>query len=156
DDPADIAAFQSCYGTHAQVSYVRVDGGAGSGAGRAEAALDIENLIGFAPRAHVLVYQGPNAPTGVPGSGPYDVFDAIINQDRARVVSISWGQCEQQLGGLAVPAENVLFEQAAVQGQTLVAAAGDNGAQDCATGAPHSSTGLAVDDPASQTDVVGV
>ncbi|HTU28045.1 MAG TPA: S8 family serine peptidase [Solirubrobacteraceae bacterium] len=156
DDPSDIAAFQSCYGTHAQISYVRVDGGPGSGAGSDEAALDIENLIGFAPRAHVLVYQGPNAPTGVPGSGPYDVFNAIINQDRARVVSISWGQCEQQLGGVAEQAESVLFEQAAVQGQTLVAAAGDNGAQDCDTGGAHSSTGLAVDDPASQPDVVGV
>ncbi len=156
DDPADIAAFQSCYGTDAQISYVRVDGGAGSGAGSDEAALDIENLIGFAPRAHVIVYQGPNAPTGVPGSGPYDVFSAIINQDRARVVSISWGQCEQQLGGPAEQAESVLFEQAAVQGQTLVSAAGDNGAQDCDTGGAHSSTGLAVDDPASQPDVVGV
>jgi hypothetical protein len=134
----------------------RVDGGAGSGAGSDEAALDIENLIGFAPRAHVLVYQGPNAPTGVPGSGPYDVFSAIINQDRARVVSISWGQCEQQLGGLAEQAESVLFEQAAVQGQTLVSAAGDNGAQDCDTGGAHSSTALTVDDPASQPDVVGV
>jgi hypothetical protein len=156
DDPADIAAFQSCYGTHAQISYVRVDGGAGSGAGSDEAALDIENLIGFAPRANVLVYQGPNAPTGVPGSGPYDVFNAIINQDRARVVSISWGQCEQQLGPLAEEAESVLFEQAAVQGQTLVSASGDNGAQDCDTGGAHSSTGPAVDDPASQPDVVGV
>ena len=156
DDPADIAAFQACYGTHAQISYVRVDGGAGSGAGSDEAALDIENLIGFAPRARVLVYQGPNAPTGVPGSGPYDVFNAIINQDRAQVVSISWGQCEQQLGPLAEEAESVLFEQAAVQGQTLVSAAGDNGAQDCDTAGPQSNTGLAVDDPASQSDVIGV
>lgn len=156
NDPADIAAFQSCYGTHAQVSYVHVDGGAGSGAGSDEAALDIENLIGFAPRAHVLVYQGPNAVSGLPGSGPYDVFSAIVNQDRARVVSVSWGQCEQQLGALAQAAENVLFEQAAIQGQTIVAAAGDNGAQDCDTGGARSSMQPAVDDPASQPEVVGV
>ena len=32
NDPGDIAAFQSCYGTQASVSYVPVDGGAGSGA----------------------------------------------------------------------------------------------------------------------------
>jgi hypothetical protein len=156
DDPADIAAFQSCYGTHARVSYVRVDGGAGSGAGSDEAALDIENLIGFAPRVNVLVYQGPNAQSGLPGSGPYDVFSAIVNQDRARVVSVSWGQCEQQLGAPAEQAENLLFEQAAVQGQTIVSAAGDNGAQDCDTGGAESSARLAVDDPASQPDVVGV
>jgi hypothetical protein len=156
DDPADIAAFQSCYGTHAQVSYVHVDGGAGRGAGGDEAALDIENLIGLAPRAHLLVYQGPDGQSGLPGSGPYDVFSAIVNQDRARVVSVSWGQCERQLGAAAQQAENVLFQQAAVQGQTIVAAAGDIGAQDCDTGGAHSSTRLAVDDPASQPDVVGV
>lgn len=156
DDPADIATFQSCYGTHAQISYVRVDGGAGTGAGSDEAALDIENVIGFAPRAHVLVYQGPNAQSGLPGSGPYDVFSAIVNQDRAQVVSVSWGQCEAQLGSAAQLAESVLFQQAAVQGQTIVAAAGDNGAQDCDTGGARSSTRLAVDDPASQPDVVGV
>ncbi|HLI60284.1 MAG TPA: S53 family peptidase [Solirubrobacteraceae bacterium] len=156
NDPADVAAFQACYRTHAAVSYVRVDGGAGSGAGSDEAALDIENLIGLAPRVHVLVYQGPNARSGLPGSGPYDVFSAIVNQDRARVVSVSWGQCEAQLGSAAQQAESVLFEQAAVQGQTIVAAAGDNGSEDCDTGGPNSSTGLAVDDPASQPEVVGV
>jgi hypothetical protein len=156
DDPVDIAAFQSCYGTHTEVSYVHVDGGAGSGAGSDEAALDIENLIGFAPRAHLLVYEGPNAQSGLPGSGPYDTFSAIVNQDRAQVVSVSWGQCEAQLGPAAAQAEHVLFEQAAVQGQTIVAAAGDNGAQDCNTGGANSSARLAVDDPAGQPDVVGV
>jgi hypothetical protein len=156
DDPADIAAFQSCYRIHARISYVHVDGGAGTGAGSDEAALDIENLIGLAPRARVLVYQGPNARSGLPGSGPYDVFSAIVNQDRARVVSVSWGQCEAQLGPAAQQAESVLFQQAAVQGQTIVAAAGDNGSEDCDTGGPNSSTGLAVDDPAGQPQVIGV
>ena len=31
DDPADIAAYQSCYGTHATISNVPVDQGAGTG-----------------------------------------------------------------------------------------------------------------------------
>ncbi len=50
----------------------------------------------------------------------------------------------------------MLFEQAAVQGQTIVSAAGDNGAQDCDTGGANPSARLAVDDPAGQPDVVGV
>jgi hypothetical protein len=156
DDPTDIAAFQSCYATHADISYVRVDGGAGVGAGSDEAAFDIENLIGFAPAAHLLVYQAPNSSSGLPGSGPYDLYSAIINQDRAQVVSVSWGQCEAQLGVRAARAESTLFEQAAVQGQTIVAAAGDNGAEDCDTGGTRSSTALAVDDPAAQPFVTGV
>jgi hypothetical protein len=156
DDPSDIAAFQRCYGTQTQISYVHVDGGAGRGAGSDEAAFDIENLIGFAPAARLLVYQGPNSASGLPGSGPYDVFSAIVNQDGAQVVSVSWGQCEAQLGRAAEHAENTLFEQAAVEGQTIVAAAGDSGGEDCDTGGRHSSLAPAVDDPASEPEVLGV
>src|SRR6185437_15274304 len=127
-------AYQSCYGTHAAISYVPVDEGAGTGPGSGEAALDIENLIGLAPDVNVLVYQGPNSNSGAPGAGPYDVFSAIVNQDRARVVTVSWGQCERALGQADASAENTLFEQATAEGQSIVAAAGDNGAQDCDTG----------------------
>ena len=47
---SDIAAYQSCYGTSATVNYIPVDGGAGSGPGAGEAAADIEDIIGLAPR----------------------------------------------------------------------------------------------------------
>ena len=156
DDPSDIAAFESCYGINASISYVSVDGGAGHGAGSDEAAFDIENLIGFAPGAKVLVYQGPNAQTGAPGSGPFDTFAAIVNQDRAQVVSVSWGNCEAQLGRADARAENTLFEQAAVQGQSIVAADGDNGAQDCNSRSGPDYNQLSVDDPAAQPYVTGV
>lgn len=158
NDPADIAAYQACYGTHASVSYVPVDGGPGSsGPGSGEAALDIENLVGLAPRATYLVYQAPNATQSVPGSGPYDDFYAIVNQDRAQVVSVSWGECEQLEGSSGAAAESTLFEQAAIQGQSIVSAAGDEGSEDC-NGANNSlpDTQLAVDDPGSQPFVTGV
>ena len=48
---SDIAAYQRCYGTVADVRYIKVDSGAGAGPGGGEAALDIEDVIGFAPRA---------------------------------------------------------------------------------------------------------
>ena len=156
NNPSDIAAFESCYGISTQISYVSVDGGAGHGAGSDEAAFDIENLIGFAPGAKVLVYQGPNAQTGAPGSGPYDTFAAIVNQDRAQVVSVSWGNCEAQLGRANARAENTLFEQATVQGQSIVAADGDNGAQDCNSRHGPDYNQLSVDDPAAQPYVTGV
>jgi subtilase family serine protease len=156
DDPSDIAAFQACYGTHTSVSYVSVDGGAGQGAGGGEAALDIENTIGLAPGANVVVYQGPNSNSGAPGSGPYDTFSSIINQDRAQVVSVSWGECESALGASDAAAENTLFEQATIEGQSIVSAAGDSGAQDCDIPGEVSNTKLEVDDPASQRYVTGV
>jgi subtilase family serine protease len=164
DNPSDIAAFQSCYGTHASVSYVEVDGGAGSGDGSGEAALDIEDAISFAPKANILVYQAPNSNSNGPGSGPYDDLSAIITQDRAKVVSTSWGQCESEEGSSDSHAEDTLFQEADVQGQTIVSAAGDDGSEDCycppgpqcGFGAQSLSTQLAVDDPASQPFVTGV
>lgn len=157
DAPSDIAAYQDCYGTHASVSYVPVDGGAGSGAGSGEAALDIEQLVSLAPRARILVYQGPNSNSDSPGSGPYDTDNAIVSQDRAAVVSTSWGECEPLEGQHDAAAESALFQEAAVQGQTLLAAAGDSGAQDCDNPAPSlPDFELAVDDPGSQPFVTGV
>jgi subtilase family serine protease len=143
---SDIAAYQSCYGTSASVSQIAVDGGAGSGSGAGEAALDIEDLIGLAPQASILVYEGPNT-----GAGAYDTYARMISDDRAKVISTSWGACEDPSYASSLQAEASLFEEAAAQGQTVLAAAGDSGADDCQTGA-----GAAVDDPASQPDVTGV
>lgn len=155
-DPADIAAYESCYGIHTHVNAVTVDGGAGKGAGSSESALDIENVIGLAPAANVLVYEGRNSSSGSPGAGPFDTFSSIINQDKAQVVSVSWGECEAQLGSTDAQAENQLFAQAAIQGQTIVSAAGDNGSEDCNGDSAIPQTQLAVDDPASQPYVTGV
>ena len=153
---SDLAAYQSCYGLHTDIQYAQVDGGAGSGGGSGESALDIENLIGLAPSAHVIVYEGPNSASGSPGAGPYDLFSAIVNQDRAQVVSVSWGECEAALGFTDAQAEGNLFAQAAVQGQTVVAAGGDSGSEDCNVPGLLPQTQPAVDDPASQPLVTGV
>jgi subtilase family serine protease len=158
NDPADITAFQSCYGTHASVTYVPVDGGAGTGPGSGEAALDIEAAIGLAPRANIVVYQAPNSNSNSPGAGPFDNFAAIVSQDQAQVVSASWGQCEAVEGSGNAAAESTLFQEAAAQGQTFVSAAGDTGSEDCYTGGLLQALNapLAVDDPASQPFVTGV
>ena len=147
---SDISSYQSCYATSASVSYVQVDGGSGAfGSGNGiEAALDIEDVIGLAPQANIDVYQGPN--NG--GSGPYDTYNAIVTADTAQVISTSWGLCEPSATASLVTAESTLFEQAATQGQSIFAATGDSGSEDCGSG----STTLAVDDPASQPYVTGV
>jgi subtilase family serine protease len=142
---SDVAAYQSCYATSAAVTYVKEDGGAGSGYGQGEAALDIEDVIGLAPQASVDVYQAPNSNTGL-----IDNYTAIVDNDTDKVVSTSWGECESSSGSTIINEEGTLFEQAATQGQTIFAAAGDDGSTDCGT------SSLAVDDPASQPYVTGV
>ena len=146
-NPSDVATFESCYGVNAPIANVPVDGGAGSGQGAGEAALDIENVIGLAPQAKIAVYEGPNS-----GNGPFDTMNAIISQRAAQVVTTSWGQCEQLEGKQQASSENTLFQEAAAQGMTIISASGDDGSEDCFPAPPT----LQVDDPASQPFVTGV
>ena len=147
---SDIATYRSCFKTATPVTTVNVDGGPMADSGVGEADVDIEQVTSLAPDVHILVYQGPNS-----GAGGYDTYSSIIAQDAARVVSTSWGLCEIFSGSATARPENTLFEEAAVQGQTVVAAAGDEGSEDC-LGSKYSYDRLAVDDPASQPFVTGV
>ena len=117
-----------------------------------ESTLDVEEISGFVPQATVDVYESPNITTG-----PVDVYNAIFSQDLAKVVSTSWGTCEAQAGGNSVlAAEANLFEEAAAQGQTVVAASGDDGSTDCSDPSGYPLANTAVDDPSSQPYVTGV
>jgi subtilase family serine protease len=147
---SDITQYQSCYGTSATVTGVPVDGGA-TDAPSGEAELDIEDVIGLAPRATILVYTGPNS-----GAGPYDTFAQIIGDDVSQVVSTSWGLCEADTGSGYAAAENTLFEEAATQGQSVFAATGDNGAEACTDSNGDPVGGPAVNDPAAQPFVTAV
>jgi subtilase family serine protease len=158
--PSDINAYKVCYNAHTTVNYIDADSpGPTGGSGSGEAALDIENVIGLAPRATIDVYQGVSSP------GPsdiYDVYSDIVTSDLDQVIATGWGLCELDLegatGGAAfVTSETTLFEQAALQGQTVFAAAGDSGSSDCYSDLGSSDSDLlAVDDPASQPYVIGV
>jgi subtilase family serine protease len=142
---SDVAAFQSCFQTSSSVSTVAVDGGAGSGSGSGEAAMDVEDLIGLAPHANVRVYEGPAT-----GSGAYDTYARIVSDNAAKVVTTSWGMCEADQSTSTAAAESTLFQEAAVQGQTILASSGDLGSNDC------SDHRQSVDDPASQPWVTAV
>jgi hypothetical protein len=150
---SDIKSFQACYGTSASVTEKKFDG-PGSGAGQGEAALDIETVIALAPQAKILVYQEPNNEKYT-----LDGYEHIINDNKAQILSTSWGLCEPETEtdpGL-IQSENTLFEQAAVDGISVFAAAGDAGSEDC-EGNPGTGSNetLSVDDPASQPFVTAV
>lgn len=153
---SDLRAFDECYFGQDHTSHVQVipvDGGPGAGYGSGEATLDVETVSALAPDASLKVYEAPNTNYGL-----VDGYNAIVAADTSQVVSTSWGECEEESVSSdpgEVLAENVLFEQAAAQGQTVVAASGDEGNDDC-----HNPPGVrplvSVDDPASQPFVVGV
>ena len=148
--PSDVAAYTSCFGGAPSITDVPVDGGAGVGPGNGEAALDIEETTGLAPGARLEVYTGPNGTDGQ----VLDVYQRIANDDTAQVVSTSWGLCDRRAPAGFVAGENLVFEQMAAQGQTLVAASGDSGSEGCYLSSGDGS--LSTTDPASQPYVTGV
>lgn len=158
-DPADIAAYDRAFGLNATVpETVPVDGGATQSfgtLGRLEATLDVELLHAVAPGARTLVYSGPGSPQGTDNTGADDLYARIVNDNRAQVLSTSWGQCEPDQRADTPPDTvllHTLFAQAVLQGISVVAATGDTGANDCTDGRPNPS----VDYPASDPFVVAV
>jgi len=120
--------------------------------GDVEVDADIETQLTISPAAsHILVYNAPNDDTG---QTSLDEFGRIAQDDLADVISSSWGECENDVGAAYAQAENLIFEQIALQGQSMFSAAGDSGAFDCIL--TDGTTLLNVDDPPSQPWVTSV
>jgi subtilase family serine protease len=151
-DPKDIAAYQACYSTSVPISNVDVDGGPGpdqSGTtDDGESALDIEQVIGLAPKVNILIYEGPQTST-------VDIMSAIVSQDRAKVISSSYGVCESITGATVINAENTLLQEAAAQGQSFFISSGDSGSSMCFQ-ADQNQRQLSVIDPGGQPFATGV
>jgi len=120
--------------------------------GDIEVDADIETQLAVSPAArHVLVYNAPNDFTG---QTELDEYSQIANDNRADVISSSWGVCENDAGAGYVQAEDLIFKQMALQGQSMFGAAGDTGAFDCIRSDGTTITNVA--DPPSQPWVTSV
>lgn len=147
----DISAYTSCYGgASVPISRILVNGGTGNppGSGASEVELDMELVLSSAPKlAGLKVYEAVNSDAGLLADWAQIVNDAVP------VVSTSWGSCESSLfAQQAYAQENTLLQVAALQGQTIFAASGDRGTNDCPSNPPARS----VDDPASQPYITSV
>jgi len=155
---SDIQTYDRTFGLDNPVSRVGVSDGQtngsplGSDNGQSETEMDIELSEAVAPSASILVYEAPNDNAGVVA-----VFNRIVSDDRAPVVTTSWGEDEQSFPSDDLDAVHQSLEEGAAQGQAFFAASGDNGAYDAAGGG-GSATALTVDYPGSDpyvTDVGG-
>ncbi len=158
-DPTDIATYQSCYGTSVPITNVPVAGATPTctnpcpDGGDGEAALDIEQVIGLAPKANVLVYDAPNS-----FQGAFEELSSIVSDDRAQEISTSWGVCESVIAmddpGL-IQSENTQLEEAATQGQAFFSSSGDSGAEDCSQQGGGDFS-MSAEDPSAQPFATGV
>ncbi len=153
-----------------RIKEVKIDGGSGpisDAGGSLETTLDVEQSGGISPGSKVIVYEAPNT-----NQGFIDAFAKAIDHDAADTISCSWGEWEYfdlaAQGNIvtdpvtgrttsSLRALNDLFLQAALQGQSMYVAAGDNGAYDSTEffappswPVPKNSVVLSVDDPAVQ------
>ncbi len=148
---SDINTFMSCYGLSNPIHTVTVDGPVGGPpGGSSESALDIELAAVNAPSAQIIVYEAPNEESD---AASLDLFNRIASDDAAQVVTTSWGICEALNAPGDATAESGIFSRMAAQGQTMIAASGDAGSEDCFP-TEQSNTALAVDDPGVQPDVI--
>jgi Pro-kumamolisin, activation domain/Subtilase family len=152
---SDIAAYTACFGGNKTViKTIPIDGYNGAaGVNASEVALDIETILGLAPHlASLRVYEA-----SATSLTAYNDAWARIVSDVTPVVSTSWVFCEQGAGlASEIQQENIFFQAAAAQGQTILAASGDLGANGCYNPQTGANTTPAVDDPASQPYVTGV
>ncbi len=116
-----------------RIKVTDVDGGSGWD-GYEETTLDVQQSGAIAPQANINVYVGPNSDTGF-----VDAFSNAINDNIAKQISVSWGSSELSIDAyvqqqMEAPEYeetfNQLFMQAAAQGISMFAAAGDAGAYD--------------------------
>ena len=166
--PSDAFAYWNSLGLSVSKNRIRIvpiDGGSGppsDASGSDETTLDVEQSGGIAPAANMIVYEAPNTEQGF-----VDAFATAFDSNTADTVSTSWGEWEylddtstavDPFTGRtvnALKAFNDLFTQAALQGQSMYAAAGDAGAYDANDPAsiypvPDFTKTLSVDSPASQ------
>ncbi len=92
-----------------------------------EADIDLGYSGVTAPAANIFyVYVGNNT--------NYNVFDAVsyaVSTDIAPIISISYGACELAFSASQAASLSQLTQQANIQGQTIIAAAGDQGSDGC-------------------------
>jgi len=130
-DVSDIEAFQSAAGLTVKAPSITLVPGTGSSAtvagDEAESDLDLEYSGGIATGATIdFIYVG-----NANNNNVYNALQYAVDDDLAPIISISYGTCETELDSADYSGLNEVLQQGASQGQSIIAAAGDDGSTSC-------------------------
>ena len=163
---SDLSNFRSAAGLPAKVPqyilYPSTSTATRCTGDEGESDLDLEWSNGVASNANVIFVYAGLLSGETCTNRTYSVWDALqqaIDFNYAPVISTSYGFCEQglQSGDPGFPATvETWAQQANAQGQTIMAASGDDGAADCDSDVASATQGIAVDVPASIPEVTGM
>ncbi len=159
----DLSNFRSAAGLAAKVPqyilYPSTSTATRCSADEGESDLDLEWSGGVANSANIIFVYAGLGPGDTCNSRSNSVWDALqyaVDQNLAPVISTSYGFCESGLGESFVDTVQGWAQQANTQGQTIMAASGDDGAADCDGAVTSATHGLAVDVPAAIPEVTGM
>ena len=137
---SDIQSYFSQQGLAApSLTRISVNGGAkysASNDGSFEAALDVEQAAGMAPKAAILLYLIPDLSDANILAG----LNRIVTDNKADIVSLSFGGCEKfysaaynngRDASAALVSYEQIFERGNAQGITFLVASGDEGGLQC-------------------------
>ena len=108
-----------------------------------EAYLDVETSGALAPEATIDLYTSADTLTT---PGLFTAMVRAVEDDKADIISMSYGECEKTLGTAGNQFFYQAWEQAAAQGQSVFVSSGDSGSAGCdrADYAQPAAQGLAV------------
>jgi|GEM_PF-4819310 len=159
---SNVATVESCYGLHIPVTRRLVNGGLGGppASGEAEDMADITTILEMDPKlAHLIVYEAPiigGAALLDQGPAEIDLYNAYVTDDRAPVISSSWGMCEETQSQAYDQLFAAVAEEAAAQGQQIFDASGDSGAVDCRGAATPTTGSISVEQESAVPWITGV
>jgi hypothetical protein len=148
---ADAQQYRAIFGLPVNDPIIVLNGSdPGLTADESEADLDVQVAGAVAPKATIkLVISEPSQSAATAGIDLSALY--IVDNNIAGILSESYGACEAGLGSAGNAFYNALWEQAAVQGITVLVSSGDNGSAACDD--PNSfdfaSNGLAINGIAS-------
>jgi len=127
---SDVEAFRTLFKlpfNDPKITYATTDPGVIPGDDE-EAILDVEWSGGVAPEAKINLVVGASTLTtdGVDLSAAY-----IVDHALAPIISLSFGECESEVGATEMAFYHDLWQQASVEGITVLVSSGDGGSSDC-------------------------
>ena len=143
-DNTIVANYRKLFGLPANLPAVIVDGsdpGTNGDDAGIEADLDVEVSGATAPNANIYLYTSYDTLVSV---GLLNAAERVVEDNKADVISVSYGICEPALGLAGNLFFSQLWSQAAAQGQSVFVSAGDSGAAGCDNGSAAATHGLAV------------
>ena len=133
----DVRTFRSLFGLPANDPIVVINGsdpGVEKNSDEIEALIDTEWSGAVAKNATILLVIS----SGLDGVDLSAQF--IVDNNLAPILSVSFGQCEAQLGSAANQHFNAMWQQAAAEGITVLVSSGDDGSAGCDTSTSQPAT----------------